>query len=293
MKTILVFLFVLTTTFQVSAKSKSSAILQGIDGIFAVEEEVVLKAKLERARFFPTYRADIPGELVEFSLNGVELGAALTDGDGVAELPVSVMKPGMHLVEASLPAESDYSAKVAEVVVLVLSKETPIAISDIDHTISDASPLEVLLKPNSKLKPLKRAVESIKYFSQKFQIIYITARDDMFINKTKDWLSLYNFVKAPSFFWDFANGDVPNDHGDYKSWLIGKLKKKFENVLIGFGDKPHDIRAYRDHGLRSYYIGKQNEEIHPDGIKTPTWQSIIKHFESNPIGSLSSDPIVL
>lgn len=293
MKSSLILLITLVVSFSAHADAKYSAILQGIDGLFAKEEKVVLRAKLERARFFPTYRADIPGELVEFSLNGKDLGAALTDGDGVAELEVDAMTVGLHEITASLPAESEFKSKEATVVILVLSKETPIAISDIDHTISDASALQVLLKPNSKLKPLKRAVESIKYFSKKFQIVYLTARDDMFINKTKDWLKLYDFVKAPSLFWDFANGDVPSDHGDFKSWVIASLKEKFDNIMIGFGDKPHDIRAYRDHGMRAYYIGKQDEQIHPDGIKTPTWQSIIQHFESNPLGTLSSDPVAL
>ncbi len=292
MKSLLIFTSTLILTFSVQAASKLGAILQGIDGVYTDQETIIVKAKLESSKVIP-YRMDIPGEIVQFHLNDEKLGDALTDGDGVAELEIPAKRVGQYLVKASLPGESDYQSNVAEVVTLVLSRNTPIAISDIDHTISDASPWEVLLKPNTKLRPLKNAASSIKYFSNKFQIVYLTARDDAFINKTKDWLAMYDFVKAPSMFWDFANGDVPSDHGDFKSWMIGKMKEKFDNILIGFGDKPHDIRAYRDHGMRSYYIGKQDEAIHPDGIKVPTWDKIIKHFESNPLGTLSTDPQTL
>jgi hypothetical protein len=292
MKSLLILTTSFLITFSVQAASKLGAILQGIDGVFTDQETIVVKAKLESSRVIP-YRMDIPGEIVQFHLNGKKLGDALTDGDGVAELEIPAKEVGQYLVVASLPGESEYQSNEAEVVTLVLSRNTPIAISDIDHTISDASPWEVLVKPNSKLKPLQKAASSIKYFSNKFQILYLTARDDAFINKTKEWLAMYDFVKAPILFWDFANGDVPSDHGDFKSWIIEKMKEKFDNILIGFGDKPHDIRAYRDHGLRSYYIGKQGEVIHPDGIKVPSWDKIIEHFNANPIGSLSTDPQVL
>jgi hypothetical protein len=291
MRSIFAFIFTVVVSFSSYADGKYAAIIQGVDGLFTKDEKIVLKAKLERARLFPTYRADIPGEIIKFGLNGVELGEALTDGDGIAELEVPAMKIGLYEFTASLPAESEFKSKEGIVVALVLSRESPIAISDIDHTISDASAFDVLIRSNSKLKPLKNAVKSIKYFSKKFQIVYLTARDDMFINKTKAWLELYGFVKGPSLFWDFANGDVPNDHGDFKSWVISSLKVKFDNVMIGFGDKPHDIRAYRNHGMRAYYIGKQDEDIHPSGIKAQTWMEIIEHFESNPLGSLSSDPV--
>ncbi|MCO4792594.1 MAG: hypothetical protein KC493_02690 [Bacteriovoracaceae bacterium] len=288
MKTIIL-IFALSITTSTMAKAKYGAILQGIDTIHSTGQDVTLKAKLERAKYFPTYRSDIPGEVVEFFLKEKYLGAALTDGDGVGSLTLSSLGKGLHEIEVKLIQGSEFKSKPANVLVLVIDKNTPIAISDIDHTISDASAFQVLLRPNHKLPPLKKAVQGIKYFSGLFQIIYLTARDDMFINKTKNWLAMYNFVKAPSFFWDFANRDVPNDHGDFKSWIITKLKDNFNNIQIAFGDKPHDIRAYRDHGLRSYYLGKQDAEIHKDGIKVKSWTKLLEHFKSNPIGSLSSD----
>lgn len=274
-----------------SEMAKYTAILQGIDGVHGTESNVVLKAKLERAAYFPTYRRDLPGELVEFYYQDEELGAALTDGDGIAELTLPKFEKGLHKIKARLPQDSEFSSKSATVFLLVLEAKTPIAISDIDHTVSDASSWQVLLRPNEKLPPLKHAVEGIKFFSNHFQIIYLTARDDLFINKTKSWLDLYGFVKAPSFYWDLGNADVPSDHGDFKSMIIGKLKAEFKNILIGFGDKPHDIRAYRDHGLRSYYLGDRRQEIDPDGIKVGGWKHLLEHFKSNPIGTLSSDPV--
>lgn len=270
-----------------------NAFLSGYDGAQAVNQDVTLKAKLEGDGIIP-YRRDIPDEEVHFYLDGKMVGKAITDEEGMAVFHYGKLSMGSHRFEASLHPKSDYRSNKAELFHVVIHPEKKVIISDIDHTISNASAWEVLVKPNSKIKPLKNAAKSIHYFQKSgFQVVYLTARDDTFLLKTKEWLNMHHFPKAPSYYWDFNGDGIPNDHGDYKSQVIAGLKKGLNKILIGVGDKPHDIRAYRDHGLRSYYIGKSSEEIDPDGIKIKSWDALLDHLASYPMGTLNSDPELL
>ena len=275
------------------ASGITNSLLSGFDNIYTPTEKISLSAKLEKNGTIP-YRSDIEGEEVEFYLGDEYLGSSITDFDGIAKLEYKTLKQGQYSFVAKVNKNSRYRSLPAKLFHVVISPKKRIVISDIDHTISDASSWQVLIKPNSKLKPLKNAEKGIHFFEKKgFQIIYLTARDDSFILKTKDWLSMYHFSKAPSFFWDYKGAGIPQDHGDFKSSVILKLKRKFQNILIGIGDKPHDMRAYRDHGLRSYYIGKSNVEIDPDALRVKSWDELVEHILVNPIGTISSDPFVL
>lgn len=278
------------TCWQATAFGKA-AFLSGYDDILNQQNHFNLKIKLEKKSLIP-YRTDLPGETIDFYLNDELIGSDITDDDGIAYLNYHSLPIGVYQFIAKISPDSRYKTTPAKLFHVVINKDKPIAISDIDHTLSDASAIRVATQPNRSIKPLKNASAGITFFNKLgFQIIYLTARDDTFILKTKDWLKMYDFLPAPSFYWDYKGAGIPQDHGDFKSLVIKKLRQRFSNILIGIGDKPHDIRAYRDHELRSYYIGKADEEIDPDGIKVNSWDEILEHFNRNPLGSLSSDPV--
>ena len=283
------FILIIAICWQFQAFGKA-AFLSGYDDLVTPKHHIKLQVKLEKKSLIP-YRSDLPGETIHFYLNDMLLGSDVTDDEGIAYLSYQALPVGAYKFRAKIDKKSRYKTPAAELYHLVLDENQPIVISDIDHTLSDASAIRVATRSNRSIKPLVNAANGIQFFQDKgFQIVYLTARDDTFILKTKAWLSMYDFLKAPSFDWDYKGAGIPQDHGDFKSLVIKNFRLKFNNIMIGIGDKPHDIRAYRDHGLRSYYIGKPGEVIDEDAIRVGSWDAILEHFKSHPLGSLNTDP---
>ncbi|MCO4795559.1 MAG: hypothetical protein KC493_17705, partial [Bacteriovoracaceae bacterium] len=272
------------------AQAKKAAVIQGYDAITAPGVEVTLEVKVERARFFPT-RVDLKGQKIHFVQDGNHLGVAKSNNDGVAKLKAVFYTTGLKVITATLDENSKYSANVTDNRILVTDPETPMLVSDIDHTLSDISSRDFLRTPDTKIPELPKASEVVNRLNQNITVFYMTARDDAFIKRTKFWLDYKKFPKAPSFYWDFGfwNG-VPYNHGEYKTKVLKDIARTHKKVLIGVGDKPHDVEAYRANGLRAYYIGLPGFELPKHTIVVKTWEEIEDHLAMNPIGTLDGDP---
>src|SRR3989338_2473013 len=94
-----------------------------------------------------------------------------------------------------------------------------------------------------------------------YQVVYITARDDFMMNRTKNWLDQWVFPLAPAYFWDFT-GAYPTSRVQerYKREGGAALKQSFPNVIVGVGDGAHDVRAYAANGLKAYLIGDHEDD---------------------------------
>lgn len=286
-KTALFATILLFSTF--TSAAARNAIIQGYDLITYPRAEVTLEVKVERARLFPT-RLDLKGQRIEFYRGETLIGAAISGRDGLAKIKVSFETVGTKVIKAVL-SSGLYKANITDNRVLVIKRDSPLLVTDIDHTISDISARDFLITPDTKIPTLLRASEIVNRLSKKFNILYLTARDDAFIKRTKFWLDFNQFPVAPTFFWDFGfwNG-VPSNHGEYKSQVLRKVMKTHRNLLIGVGDKPHDAEAYRANGLRAYYVGPPGYKLPRHTIYLKTWEAIEKHINTNPIGTLPGDP---
>ncbi|MBK25208.1 MAG: hypothetical protein CME70_14535 [Halobacteriovorax sp.] len=271
---------------------KKAAIIQGYDYIVAPGEIFNLEVKVERAKFFPL-RADLKKEMVHYYNGDYHLGTSLTNRDGLSKLETVFYTPGLYIIKAELSKNSKYRSNKTDNRVLVVDPSVPLLVSDIDHTLADISGREFLRTPDQKIPTLANASEVLNRLSKEFKIFYMTARDDLFIKRTKNWLDIKKFPVGPSFFWDFGFfNNIPRNHGEYKAAQIKRLAKKFKNILIGVGDKPHDVAAYRENGLRAYYIGDTREELVPGVISLKTWTEIENHLKTHPIGTLEGDPLI-
>jgi hypothetical protein len=262
-------------------------ILQGIDVMTTVNRSVRLAAKLERDLTIP-FRPDIKGAKIEFFLEGKKLGEGITNNEGVASITIDGFAAGTHYISAQGPKGS-----LSRFLVEIADSSTPIFVTDIDHTISDISVWEFLFIPVEKIPELPGASIALNQLSQDYSIYYLTARDDFMVRETKHWLDFKDFPVGAVAFWDFSlfSGQVPRDHGAYKELMLSRLTDRFKNVLVGVGDRPHDVAAYRKFGMRAYYIGKLEEGPIAEGsIIVTTWQQVLDHLEANPIGTLAGDP---
>jgi hypothetical protein len=259
-----------------AAEDKDPALLQGYDALALPGEDVRLAAKLEKMGAL-RFRPDIEDEEVIFSLNGQALGSNRTDDDGVAAVFYAFKKPGRYTVRAALPGTSEYRADPAPVLVDVCDPKTRFLVCDIDHTIADISSLEFIVTDNKDVPALPGSVEALRRLARHYHIIYVTARDDAFMKKTRNWMALRRFPRGPVFFWDFLGAKL--SHRKYKTRRLAAVKKRFPNLVAGVGDKVGDAEAYLANGLRAIIIGRERDDDLPKkAVWVRSWAEVEKHL---------------
>ena len=255
--------------------TRKKALLHGYDVLALPGENVMLRAKAEKRNSI-RFRPDIEGETLEFLIGGKALGSAKTDGDGIAALPHKFEKAGRYMVTVRFGAKSKYAAEDT-FLVEVCDAKTRLIVCDIDHTIADISATKFIFKKNEKVPALPGSPEALARLARHYKIIYITARDDTFLRKTRDWLALRKFPRAPVFFWDFGGKKL--SHRKYKTREIAAIKKRFPNIVAGVGDKVGDAKAYLANGLKAVIIAPERDEDLPEKAAwAKTWAEVEKHL---------------
>lgn len=254
----------------IQVKEKPRAKLQGYDGITLPGEEVILKAKLEKDDFF---HRDLEDQKILFRRGQEVLGTAITGEQGIGRIAYRPEKEGTYRITVALDPRSPYQGDEAEIFLQVIPKDRKILICDVDHTVADISSLKFLITPNEEVEPLTGAPEALDRLSQTYQILYLTARDDAFMRKTKAWMEEKDLPRAPIFFWDYL-GSVSQSHTRFKKEQIASFKEKWPNVAVGVGDREGDAKAYLENGLAAYILG--DEDDLPEGaIRSASWQEIL------------------
>lgn len=219
-----------------------AALVTAWDVLAPAGEASTLEVEVERWRclFWDPPLADAPVEV-----EGV--GQVATDARGRAELTLGSLEAGTYRYRVRLRSDV-WEAPPAEALVFAIPRETPIFITDIDHTIADVSPLGFILRPNPSIRPVPGAPEALREIALRFQVVYLTARDHVFAVKTRDWLQQRGFPEGPLYlrkdtrFWDTS----PREH---KIARLGELRARFPNLRWGVGDVLGDIEAYAAHGI--------------------------------------------
>ena len=265
------------------------AILQGHDALVLNGDQTEIKAKLEDDSML---RRDLKGFSIEFSLNGKIIGVVKTDDDGIAKLRWIPTGLGTYKIGLKLVANPGYKASEHYAIVRVIGEKKLVFVVDIDNTIAMSDPVSFLFGDSSKIRPMPGAQEALKELASRWQILYLTARLDNFVGKTKLWLDYWKFPKAPVYFWGLF-GNLPFDRSKYKALILNRLRKRHQNILVGVGDRPHDIRAYRQNGLRAYFLNDFGERMpYDDAVRVRSWREILEHLKKNPVGSLRRDPAI-
>ena len=269
-------MFLASACAMAQAADKKKAHLQGYDVLALPGESVSLRAKAEKSSRIRFLRPDLENETVEFVIGDKVLGSAKTDDDGVAALPHKFEKAGRHMVAVRFGAKSKYAADDA-FIVDVCDAKTRLLVCDIDHTIADISATKFVFKKNEKVPALPGSPDALTRLAMHYKLIYITARDDTFLRKTRDWLALRKFPRAPVVFWDFGGKKL--SHRKYKTREIAAIKKRFPNTVAGVGDKVSDAKAYLANGLRAVIIlPERDDDLPKEAIWVKTWADVEKHL---------------
>jgi hypothetical protein len=241
----------------------------GLDALAHKGEEVVLKAKLETRHL----RRDIEQEPVECYVDGALIGQARTDEEGFASFRFTPGRLGDFEVEYRLSDASGYLPKSARGLLAVRDERRPVLVSDLDYTLIDMSTYRFFDHDNQKIPPFKGAPEGMTKLAREYDVIYLTARDDIYLNVTKEWLAMYEFPKAPLFFCDLS--EDPVRQGAYKQEALKALKERWGNLTVGVGDKAHDARAYLANGMQAYILG-DHDELPEGAIPVKDWDEVVK-----------------
>ncbi|MCF8060042.1 MAG: hypothetical protein K9K67_12145 [Bacteriovoracaceae bacterium] len=148
-----------------------------------------------------------------------------------------------------------------------------VIIVDIDHTIADVSVSEFLFKNYKEIPKLPFSSDVLNALKGKYDIIYLTARHEMFKEHTMNWLKYNNFPEGPVLFWNLV--DFPFFDSEYKYNRLTSLKEKGINIAFAVGDKDSDIEAYSKHKLKSFIIRDiYNSADYPAVTFVKSWTEI-------------------
>jgi hypothetical protein len=235
------------------------------DQLCEAGEPVTLEVEVE---FAPLPFIDPPRRGIEVEVEN--FGRATTGADGRAVFPPQALPAGTHRLKVQV------RQLAREVLLRVVTKDTPIFITDIDQTIADVTPFGFIVRPVEDVQALPGAVEAIREIAQSMQVVYLTARDHVFIRKTKDWLQSAGFPEGPLYtrrgtrFWSAS----PEQH---KLARVGELRPRFPNVRWGVGDKPGDVVAYETHGIPAILLAPTKPAgVSEKSICLPDWKSILE-----------------
>ncbi|MBX3470128.1 MAG: hypothetical protein KF878_24900 [Planctomycetes bacterium] len=227
----------------------------GHDAITTPGRPVEVRAKFER-KLFGYMRPDVKRAAATIDVLGGR-HAAVTDREGLARATVTPGAVGVFPITARLDRRGD---RVATSRLFVFDPARPVAVVDIDGTLSDLPDWKVPFVGH-RAPTFEGAPAVMAELARRFQIVYLTARDDVFDAGTRRFLALHGFPDGPVLYNDLGLGTreeraqlVPGNHGAFKLAVIEGLRARGVNVTIGVGNAETDAFAYERAGLPSYIL---------------------------------------
>ncbi|MGH7162323.1 MAG: LNS2 domain-containing protein [Planctomycetota bacterium] len=251
-------------------RDKPEAKLQGYDVLVPPGREATLAAKLEK-RGVAGINPDLRGEPVVFRFRGTLLGRAATAADGLASLAWKPPGPGEHEIVVEVAPESRYRGS-ALLRVFVRGRERPALVVDLDGTVCAASSWEVAVDRPEEQAAVPGAAAALVRLAERYDVIYLTARDDALLAKSRRWLDLRGFPRGPVLVRDLSLGNL--SAGRYKRERLAALRKDFR-LAAGVGDRKEDAEAYLSAGMSAILVGDEDDV--PEGARTcADWEEVAR-----------------
>ncbi len=256
--------------------------LRAFDDLVVTGQNVVLRAKVERGGTSLS-RPDVAGAKLLFEVlhtprtleqgkpEYVRLCEAFTDDDGMASVEMKGFFEGTHLIVTTYLADPEVRRFSC---VFVVSRDLPVLVCDIDHTIAEVSALGLLTTAPEDIQPLPGSVEALKKLSGKYLVVYLTARDDSFFDATKQWLALKGFPQGPVFFSNLSKVAFTGSAEAFKHAQLRKWRKAGLNLRVGIGDRKEDANAYLSNGMRTFILNPEPGDLPPGAHSAKSWSEI-------------------
>ncbi|MGE0709348.1 MAG: hypothetical protein AB7N76_34935 [Planctomycetota bacterium] len=213
--------------------------IQTYDALASPGGSTQLGAKFERGLMGWVWSPDLEKKQVEVGFGG-QTFSGRTDDEGMIRFPITApSQPGVY----SFTAKYKKTSAVGKLYVT----NKPLAIVDIDGTISDLPDWQVPFR-GAKAKTFPGSPELLRDLSRTHQVVYLTARDDVWNSQTRAFLARHNFPDGPVIYNELGQGN----HGEFKLAKIRELRAMGLNPALGIGNAETDAYAYETAGIPSY-----------------------------------------
>ena len=223
-------------------------------------EEVFLRAHLQGGDLL----RDQPGYVVRFQRGGELVKAAETSAEGVATIAFTPPAPGDYVFRADL-SPNGFPADPPEPVDLLVRcrpADAAVLIVDLDKTLVASGFQEVLI---GRPEPMPDSVEVMQRLADRYAVVYLTHRPDLFGPKSKGWLWEQGYPAGPLLLSDV--GGFLRGSGAFKSAALADLRRRFTGPTVGVGDKVSDVQAYFDNGITGFLIVQPDESAGAKGLR--------------------------
>jgi hypothetical protein len=215
---------------------------------------------------------------VRFIVDGQEVAAAVTDERGFAKAIVTLEKPAERF-EASADFGGQEHRSAAQLV--EWRNDRVIVACDIDATISNTS-LGALFfdELDETSTPIEGSPETLTEIDRDFHVVYLTARPRFTLEKTRRWLDVHGYPRAPVIT-SLTVGDALGQT-KYKTITLNSVRKHHTNLLIGIGNTDIDADSYGVHGMLVLLVQPDADPVRVDNVfRFQTWQQIRAFFRDN------------
>lgn len=183
---------------------------------------------------------------VEFTIGG-KRAAGRTNGFGVATLRMAAkVPPGVYPYRVSL------GKKTAEARVFVLDPTRPLAIVDLDGSLSlGDSELPFWGKRPDAVQGARRLLRAL---AAEHQVVYLSTRGSEDRRPTPEFLAEQGFPDGPILFdaWALDRKTLRQNRGVYQRLKLSQLVEQGFSLRLGIGDEPSDAAAFVGVGIPSY-----------------------------------------
>ena len=225
------------------------------DCICVEGESTLLRARLVRDEF---RRRGVAGCTVRFTMGGKLIGECKSDELGHAQTKWAPPKLGDYLIKVHFNGASPYGKAEDELLCSVRPKDRRTIIVDIDNTLAVTREW-YFLDEFDKAPLVPCSLESLTTLTDRYAIIYLTARMVRHRKKTLQWLAAKGFPRNPALFLELDKYPRYSQE-KYKKEAIAGLKSKCGRIVAGVGDKESDGKAYLANGLRAIILDNGPQE---------------------------------
>lgn len=257
------------TVFFLACSSSRKITIHDAVGLPDSRADITVKVESRAILFHP----DVSGvKVAAFDMEGNVVSEKVTNDDGEARLKVELPEePGVYSAPVEIFEEGRGKIR-KEARIFVFRKDQKFIVTDIDGTISATAEYLIPFISVDKIKPMEGAVKALTDLSRDYGIIYLTARDDALLNKTKHWLEVKGFPPGPVICRDIGLDSFSAE--GFKQKKIEELKKTFGSIEYGVGDTQSDVNAYNAAGLKAIYISRKKKV--EGALNVTGWDEILR-----------------
>jgi phosphatidate phosphatase APP1 len=256
-----------------AAAERDAARILAFDAVAPPGRAVTLSVKLERTS---VAHRDLEGVPLVFARGKDAALRATTGDDGIATLSWTppAAEPDTYEFTVSIAAGARYEAAAAPLRVFVRDPKRPVLVVDLDGTVCAAGALEVATREPKELPALAGSAEALAILAKRYDILYLTARDDGLFEKSRAWLDLKGFPRAPLLVRDLKVTTLSAER--FKRKRLLELKREF-NLFAGVGDRDEDGDAYLAAGMKAVLVGPGST---PEGaVRLEGWAEVRAELE--------------